>query len=133
MQTNQEPLSLAKAKKEKLRMAKFPLDKYLQWGAGSGKTLTLNQCTSILLDVKKTGDWKYALRHVPKRKIIDFEQLPTNPDLRYDKRLRKFRTAWKPSLSRLSFNREKLAISLLHDDDDEEDRKPRVNLKNIIK
>jgi ribonuclease P protein 1 len=37
-----EPLSLAKAKKEGLRMAKFPLDKYLQWQRGI-KSLTLNQ------------------------------------------------------------------------------------------
>lgn len=52
-------------------MAKLPLDKYLHWGAGSGKSLTLNQMVSILNDVKLTEDWKYALRHVPKRKIME--------------------------------------------------------------
>ncbi|EFA10439.1 mitochondrial ribonuclease P protein 1 homolog [Tribolium castaneum] len=67
---NTQPLSLAKAKREGLRMAKLPLDRYLQWGSGSGKSLTLNQCVAILLDVKHTGDWEYALRHVPRRKII---------------------------------------------------------------
>lgn len=52
-------------------MAKFPLDKYLEWGAGSGKSLTVNQCVSILNDIKTTGDWNYALRHVPKRKLVE--------------------------------------------------------------
>jgi len=69
---NNEPLSLAKAKKEGLRMAKLPLDHYLDWGSGSGKSLTINQVTSILLDVKRTRDWKYALRHVPRRKLADY-------------------------------------------------------------
>ncbi|GLV44512.1 roswell [Carabus blaptoides fortunei] len=66
---NQEPLSLAKAKREGLRMAKLPLDRYLQWGSGSGKSLTINQMVSILLDIKTTGDWDHALRHVPRRKV----------------------------------------------------------------
>lgn len=52
-------------------MAKLPLDRYLQWGSGSGKSLTLNCMLSILLDIKTTGDWKYALRHVPRRKVVD--------------------------------------------------------------
>lgn len=52
-------------------MKKFPLDRYLQWGSGSGKSLTLNQCVAILLDLKDTGDWQYALRHVPRRKLMD--------------------------------------------------------------
>lgn len=69
---NSEPLSLAKAKKEGLRMAKLPLDYYLEWGAGSGKSLTINQVVSILVDVQRTGDWKYALRHVPRRKLAHF-------------------------------------------------------------
>lgn len=55
-------------------MQKLPLDRYLQWGSGSGKSLTLNQMISVLLDVKKTGDWKYALRHVPRRKVIKEEE-----------------------------------------------------------
>lgn len=68
---NNEPLSLAKAKREGLRMARLPLDRFLQWGSGSGKSLTLNQMTHILLDLKKTGDWTKALEHVPRRKIFN--------------------------------------------------------------
>lgn len=97
-QSNSEPLSLAKAKREGLKMAKFPLDRYLTWGSGSGKSLTMNQVISILLDVKTTGDWKFALRHVPRRKIA--EEAPSRP---------KFQPpVWRPStkvdLSNLRYN-----------------------------
>lgn len=37
-----EPLSLAKAKREKIRMAKLPIDLYLDWKQGT-KNLTINQ------------------------------------------------------------------------------------------
>lgn len=37
-----EPLSLAKAKRDKIRMAKLPLDSYLDWKQGT-KNLTINQ------------------------------------------------------------------------------------------
>ncbi|XP_063237428.1 mitochondrial ribonuclease P protein 1 homolog [Bacillus rossius redtenbacheri] len=71
---NQEPLSLAKAKKERLKMAKLPLDRYLMWGSGSGKTLTLNQMILIMLDIRSTGDWNKALMHVPRRKLFDSDK-----------------------------------------------------------
>ncbi|XP_037805963.1 mitochondrial ribonuclease P protein 1 homolog [Lucilia sericata] len=71
---NNEPLSLAKAKRLGLRMARLPLDHYLQWGAGSGKSLTLNQMVNIMLDLKHTSDWMTALRHVPRRKVIDLKK-----------------------------------------------------------
>lgn len=66
---NNEPLSLAKAKRQGLRMARFPLDRYLQWKSGSGKSLTLNQTVRIMLDLKRTGNWRAALNVVPKRKL----------------------------------------------------------------
>jgi len=37
-----EPLSLAKGKRDKIRMAKLPLDLYLDWKQGT-KNLTINQ------------------------------------------------------------------------------------------
>lgn len=74
--TNNEPLSLAKAKKQGLRMARLPLDRYLQWGAGSGKSLTLNQMVNIMLEMKKHGDWNEALKYVPRRKLADEEERP---------------------------------------------------------
>nr|CAH0103206.1 unnamed protein product [Daphnia galeata] len=66
-----QPHSLAIAKRENLRMAKLPLDRYLRFGGGSGKSLTLNQMISILLELKTHGDWDKALQAVPKRKLMD--------------------------------------------------------------
>ncbi|KAF2897789.1 hypothetical protein ILUMI_08376 [Ignelater luminosus] len=109
-----EPLSLAKAKKEGIRMAKLPLDYYLEWGAGSGKSLTVNQVMSILLDVKRTGDWNYAFRHVPRRKLADFQLQSAvkkfKSRLSYTSRIPDKRNSrWKPNsnteLDKLSFNR----------------------------
>lgn len=74
-----EPLSLARAKKYGLRMAKFPLDRYYTFQGG--KCLTINQVADILLEMKVSNDWKKALSQaVPKRKIgaeiteLDFEE-----------------------------------------------------------
>lgn len=39
---NNEPLSMAKAKSEGIRMAHLPLDRYLDWETGT-KSLTVNQ------------------------------------------------------------------------------------------
>ncbi|CAL4058852.1 unnamed protein product, partial [Meganyctiphanes norvegica] len=71
--SDSEPLTLAKAKREGLRVQKLPLDRYLHWGMG-GKSLTLNQIINILLDIKESGNWEYALRHVPKRKVKNEEE-----------------------------------------------------------
>lgn len=90
-----EPLSLAKAKRLGLRMARLPLDKYLNWGAGSGKSLTLNQMVSILLDLKHTKDWNHALRHVPKRKLANIEDQPKFEDRKMRQRVE--RLAFNPN------------------------------------
>ncbi|XP_065208772.1 mitochondrial ribonuclease P protein 1 homolog [Planococcus citri] len=63
-----EPISLAKAKKDGIRYAKFPLDAHLNWKMGV-KSLTLNQCLAIMNDIKDGRDWPYAFRHVPRRKL----------------------------------------------------------------
>lgn len=43
-----EPLSLAKAKRDKIRMAKLPLDSYLDWRQGT-KNLTINQVSMFIV------------------------------------------------------------------------------------
>lgn len=70
-QMNNEPLSLAKAKRDGLKMAKLPLDRYLEWAPGSKKNLNINHMIPILLDLKLTRDWEYALRHIPRRKLLE--------------------------------------------------------------
>lgn len=71
LQVNSEPLSLAKAKRDGLKMAKLPLDRYLEWAPGSKKNLNINHMIPILLDLKHTRDWEFALRHIPRRKLME--------------------------------------------------------------
>ncbi|XP_014668749.1 PREDICTED: mitochondrial ribonuclease P protein 1 homolog [Priapulus caudatus] len=67
--TNPKPLSMAKAKKEGIRMAKLPVDKYVRWGFGN-KSLTLDQVALTLLRFRETGDWRRTLTEtIPKRKL----------------------------------------------------------------
>ncbi|XP_076640528.1 tRNA methyltransferase roswell [Colletes latitarsis] len=66
---NPKPATLVKAKQEGIQMAKFPLEKYLDWGSGSAKNLAINQVMNILLDVRHTNDWNIAFKHVPPRKL----------------------------------------------------------------
>ncbi|XP_076066415.1 tRNA methyltransferase roswell isoform X3 [Oratosquilla oratoria] len=81
-----DPLTLAKAKQQGIKMGKLPLDTYLRWGSGSGKNLTLNQMILIMLDMKFTGDWRKALTHVPRRKIKTEEEISFESQLRNAKR-----------------------------------------------
>jgi len=72
--TDPRPFSLAKAKKDKLRMKKLPLDKHLNWGIGS-KSLTVNQMGNILIELRDSRSWEKALKFVPTRKIRrDYEE-----------------------------------------------------------
>lgn len=68
--SGQPPFCLAKAKKLELRTARLPINRHLQWVGGHGVRTPLNQLTSILLDVKSTGDWSVAMQNIPKRKLI---------------------------------------------------------------
>lgn len=63
-----KPHSLAKAKRLGLRTACLPLDRFVRWKA-SHKSLTLDQVTKILLELKVTGDMYRAVQHVPGRKV----------------------------------------------------------------
>lgn len=98
---NSEPLSLAKAKSLGLRMARLPLDRYLQFGSGSGKSLTLNQMTQILLDWKATKNWDKALIHVPRRKIFNNFSSTLN-DSRSDRQ--RTPKQWQKNVEKFKFN-----------------------------
>ncbi|XP_014213132.1 mitochondrial ribonuclease P protein 1 homolog, partial [Copidosoma floridanum] len=65
-----QPVSLTKAKELGVRTAKLPLDRYLHFGEGSNKNLTLNQVMGIMLDAQ-FKNWKKAVEHVPKRKLYE--------------------------------------------------------------
>ncbi|XP_046561168.1 mitochondrial ribonuclease P protein 1 homolog [Haliotis rubra] len=66
-----KPLTFAKAKEQRIRTAKFPLDNYLIWEKG-GKRLTIDQVIKILVTLKQSNCWKTALQHVPSRKVVRF-------------------------------------------------------------
>lgn len=90
-----EPLSLAKAKRLGIRMARFPLDRYLQWKGGSGKSLTVNQALKIMLDIKETQDWNKALSIVPRRKVVtDERELKFQNRQRNIKQLNRFKFSY---------------------------------------
>lgn len=60
-----KPLTKEKAQRHGIRHTKFPIRKYL--GNTTTCLLTLNQVCDVLYDLKDTGDWRTALRHVPVR------------------------------------------------------------------
>lgn len=90
---NHGPVTMAKAKEQRLRTAWFPVTRYLQWRGSMD--LPLNIIISILLDFKKTGDWNIALQKVPKRKFyqktpavrVNTKQLFTLKNERKDKNI----------------------------------------------
>uniref|UniRef100_A0A2P2HZS2 RNA (guanine-9-)-methyltransferase domain-containing protein 1 n=1 Tax=Hirondellea gigas TaxID=1518452 RepID=A0A2P2HZS2_9CRUS len=62
------PYTLAKAKAEGIKMRKFPIDRFVDWGTGS-KSLTLDTVINILLEVKESGSWVNAFKKIPRRKF----------------------------------------------------------------
>lgn len=89
--SSQEAVSLGKAKKQGLRMARLPLDRYFQFK--SGKSLTIDQMLQILLELKTSNNFEKAFQHVPRRKIvpIDEQQLELQKRLKEKNQLNKFK------------------------------------------
>lgn len=110
-------------------MAKFPLDRYLQWGSGSGKSLTLNQVASILLDVKHTGNWKHALRHVPRRKLVEYEpqKSDSNINLIGNNNNNIKRKTWSPK-----FNTDKINFDNTKDEVKRKNRERMLKVRSIM-
>uniref|UniRef100_A0A182WJR9 RNA (guanine-9-)-methyltransferase domain-containing protein 1 n=1 Tax=Anopheles minimus TaxID=112268 RepID=A0A182WJR9_9DIPT len=70
--SSQEPVSLGKAKKQGLRMARLPLDSYFQFK--SGKSLTIDQMLAIMLELKSSNDFGKAFQYVPRRKVTTLDE-----------------------------------------------------------
>lgn len=91
-------------------MAKLPIDKYLHFGHGSGKDLTLDAVTNIMLDAQ-IYDWNTALKHVPSRKLygarvnelerkLQHEYLKLKSNIQFEDENKIFRESkFKPSKS----------------------------------
>lgn len=68
----QDAVSLGKAKKHGLRMARLPLDRYFQFK--TGKSLTIDQMVQILLELKTSNSFEKAFEYVPRRKIVPVDK-----------------------------------------------------------
>lgn len=56
-------LTLAKAKSFGLRAARFPLDRYIRFGEGHTKTLSINESVNILREFYHTRNWRTSLQN----------------------------------------------------------------------
>lgn len=61
------PLTLAKAKELNIRTARLPVD--LHRTSRVNNVLTLDQVLNVMLEVKRSRDWKKAFQYVPRRKF----------------------------------------------------------------
>ncbi|CAF1643837.1 unnamed protein product [Adineta ricciae] len=69
--TGKKPLTIGKAKRDNIRHQRFPIDRYVKFGGGSGKTLTIDQVYNILMTLKHTGSWIEAFKFIPDRKVVE--------------------------------------------------------------
>jgi ribonuclease P protein 1 len=60
-----KPLTFGKAKRENIKHQRFPIDRYVKFGGGGGKSLTIDQVYNILMTLKHTGSWVDALKYIP--------------------------------------------------------------------
>ncbi|RXG68313.1 Mitochondrial ribonuclease P protein 1-like protein [Armadillidium vulgare] len=78
------PVTVAKAKKENIKMMKLPIDRY---HISRGKNdLAINIMVKILLDLQENGNWKKALKNIPKRLLYtsdDSHLIPHNKPSRF--------------------------------------------------
>ncbi|XP_014367006.2 mitochondrial ribonuclease P protein 1 homolog [Papilio machaon] len=119
---NTEPLSLARAKRDGLKMAKLPLDRYMEWAPGANKSLNINHMVPILLDLKVSGDWDHALRHIPRRKLMETKIMAMqkrigNSPLAKEEIFKNFNMIRNNRIQSFRNNRVKSKQSLLCDDD----------------
>lgn len=65
---DKKPYTLAKAKKLNIQTARLPIDGFIKFR--TSKALALNHMTKVLLEAKRSNDWKKAFTHIPNRKIL---------------------------------------------------------------
>lgn len=64
-ETDRGPLTLAQAKRHKIRHARFPLKKTI----GVQAEMNVDACVGVMCDMKAYNDWFYACRWVPSRHL----------------------------------------------------------------
>ncbi|UJR30991.1 hypothetical protein I4U23_018502 [Adineta vaga] len=84
--TGKKPLTFGKAKRENIKHQRFPIDRYVKFGGGSGKTLTIDQVYNILMTLKHTGSWIEAFKFIPDRKIVErYSEKVQDKQIEYEK------------------------------------------------
>lgn len=109
---NHEPLSMIKAKELNLKMARLPLDRYLDWGSNSGKTLTLDQMMKIMLEFKMSRKWDCALKHVPRRKIVNDEFIERKVVTQWNVNVNKFKKVYRNEENTFDDSNEQSPLSI---------------------
>ncbi|CAF4768290.1 unnamed protein product, partial [Rotaria magnacalcarata] len=66
-----KPLTFGKAKRDNVKHQRFPIDRYVKFGSGSGKSLTIDQVYNILMTLKHTESWVEAFKYIPDRKVVE--------------------------------------------------------------
>ncbi|CAF2909953.1 unnamed protein product [Rotaria sp. Silwood2] len=83
--SGKKPLTFGKAKRDNIKHQRLPIDRYVKFGGGSGKTLTIDQMYNILMTLKHTGSWVEAFKYIPKVVERYSEELNDNQRLEYEK------------------------------------------------
>lgn len=98
-------------------MAKLPLERYLEWAPGSKKNLNINHMVPILLDLKLTGDWEFALRHIPRRKLMETKILAMQNKIKNPFLKKEFLNNFRKQQSKLTLKTRARSKQSLYDDD----------------
>ena len=69
----QDPVCYARAKKQGIRTARLPIDKYLNWGQGR-KSLNTQLVINILSTMYETKSWHKAFTHIPEYNLTQCKQ-----------------------------------------------------------
>lgn len=66
--SSNKPLTLAKAKRQRIKHGKLPLGQYVEeFKPGSSQAFSLHVIGEILLELKDTNDWAKAFEKIPNR------------------------------------------------------------------
>jgi len=84
--SGKKPLTFGKAKRENIRHQRLPIDRYVKFGGGSCKTLTIDQMYNILMTLKHTGSWIEAFKYIPNRKVVErYSKKVENKEAEFEK------------------------------------------------
>lgn len=93
----------------------------MEWAPGATKSLNINHMVPILLDLKLSGDWDHALRHIPRRKLMETKIMAMqkkfmNSPLAQEDTYKKFNTIRDNRIQAFRKKRVKSKQSLFDDD-----------------